>query len=356
MSGTVFSRPLYSSCLVTRMSSWKCGMSTVMPGMYGARKGFGMGIPKQRARLLRRHFISMLLGRRGTRRPFVPMLRMPSRLNKSGNFKRLPSLIVSMPSSMTGEQHTETMLVCSLGVPAPSAPAEAAAAALGGRTPKDFPRAVSPVHLSSWCMWSMIRSHMAGKNEEKCSARECRIAPPLAEKVKTFCEKRSGIFEVARSHASLFRCLRMHATPRIVQPAWYHTPVSATNKKKLMDHNSSHKSTSAPQDALRQSCWISVTACRPGVVKSKATVSSRTARKITIDTNIFTHNSTNQNKYRSVRCLQGTDVSLHNLSWLLAGARSWERSPAIETAKWRTRNSSTFIGPSAFEPSGCMSA
>mmetsp|Transcript_138291 Transcript_138291/g.350535 ORF Transcript_138291/g.350535 Transcript_138291/m.350535 type:complete len:236 (-) Transcript_138291:360-1067(-) len=155
------------------------------------------------------------------------------------------------------------------------------------RTLNDCSCQTSLSHLSSLLICSMILSHIIGKYADSGAPRlpppRCRPPPAKAEKVKTFLEKRSGIFEAVCSKANWCRLVMMNTTPKQVQPAWYHKPVSATKRQKLILQRRSHSRTSEPQLVLYQTREISEIGSRPKRTKSNVMVSSATALKITRD-------------------------------------------------------------------------
>mmetsp|Transcript_17810 Transcript_17810/g.47453 ORF Transcript_17810/g.47453 Transcript_17810/m.47453 type:complete len:200 (-) Transcript_17810:767-1366(-) len=168
---------------------------------------------------------------------------------------------------------------------APSAPLRGPAATT--RTLKDCSCQTSLSHLSSLRICSMILSHIIGKYADSGAPRllppRCRPPPAEAENEKTFLEKRSGIFEAVCSKANWCRLVMMNTTPKQVQPAWYHKPVSATKRQKLILQRRSHSRTSEPQLVLYQTREISEIGSRPKRTKSNVMVSSATALKITRD-------------------------------------------------------------------------
>mmetsp|Transcript_87846 Transcript_87846/g.268821 ORF Transcript_87846/g.268821 Transcript_87846/m.268821 type:complete len:334 (+) Transcript_87846:2583-3584(+) len=259
MSGTASTAPAYKSSLATRMSSLKWGMSTVMPGMYGALKGFGIGRARQRARLPRRQRASAFAS------PAPWSSTLPTAVSED-MARSMPALL----HLLTGRG--------AITPPRPPSRTAPSSAASASASPKECFCAASGLHLSSRSMCSMIRSHTAGK----ASAYFC---PGLQRaKAKTFLEKRSGIFGALRSNANRGRCAKMLNTPRTVQAIWYHRPVSATNKKKPMDQSNNHNNTSKPQAVLYQKRLISSTGSRPKVTKSSAAISCPTDRRIVRDT------------------------------------------------------------------------
>mmetsp|Transcript_11402 Transcript_11402/g.36258 ORF Transcript_11402/g.36258 Transcript_11402/m.36258 type:complete len:256 (+) Transcript_11402:2779-3546(+) len=239
ISGTPSSEPLYNSSFVARISSLRCGMSTVMPGMYGARNGRGMGIAKQRAMLFNLQRISAFV----EELPRANALTIESFTNISGTCTlSLLSLSQSAPISLGWRVGWRLLRSVILALVVMVSPTDRSSLL---RTLNDCTLHDSLSHLSSHRICSMIRSHIIGK----CADTFAELVCP---KVKTFFEKRSGILKTERSSANWFLLAMMETTPKNVQPTWNHTPVSATKRKKLNPQSKKYSMTSAAQLVLYQ--------------------------------------------------------------------------------------------------------
>merc|ERR1719210_2626596 len=93
----------------------------------------------------------------------------------------------------------------------------------------------------------MIRSQTFRKHGDSAPPAIPGTLLAAVEKVSTFRENRSGILRRLSSRANCCLRAKIKGTPKAVQPIWYHTPVSATKRKKLIDQSSSHSKTCAPQ-------------------------------------------------------------------------------------------------------------